>query len=198
MYTSDKERYNASEYFGGPDFASGHPFMRFQSNPAARQRGFTIIELMIVVMIIGILASVAVPAYRDYTVRAKLSSLVSSIAGAKAVIALCIQENGGDKTPCTHGTNGIPNYTTAGSPAPQFYDNCCININSGGIKLTSIRGVGDGVNGKKICFEPFTSAARVYWELRTDMTKSDNEMAYQYLFELNGERSASTTALASC
>ena len=58
------------------------------------QQGFTLIELMIVVAIIGILAAIAIPAYQDYTIRAQVSEGMTLAASAKAAVVESFQNNG--------------------------------------------------------------------------------------------------------
>ena len=70
-----------------------------------KQQGFTLIELMIVVAIIGILAAIAIPAYQDYTRRAQVSEGLSLAAGVKTAVAEFYQESGG--WPADNTTAGL-------------------------------------------------------------------------------------------
>jgi type IV pilus assembly protein PilA len=85
-------------------------------NMNRKQTGFTLIELMIVVAIIGILAAVALPAYQNYTLRAEFSETIVGTGVLKTAVEVCSQTQGlANVGACDPNTNGIPNDVGAGN-----------------------------------------------------------------------------------
>ena len=78
-------------------------------NIQRKQQGFTLIELMIVIAIVGILAAIALPAYQDYTVRAKVSEALANLAEAKTTIAEYYSANNAFPSVAAAGLNSSPN-----------------------------------------------------------------------------------------
>ena len=96
-----------------------------------KQQGFTLIELMIVVAIIGILAAIAIPAYQDYTIRAQVSEGLNLAGGAKAAVTEYTMDTG--NWPTTNTLAGISaatdingKYTTSCNGWCRWRDRCSV------------------------------------------------------------------------
>jgi type IV pilus assembly protein PilA len=92
------------------------------------QKGFTLIELMIVVAIIGILAAIALPAYQDYTARAKMSEVVLAASTARTCVTETVQSSGRDATLSTCG---------GGFTATRYATNLTVQNTSGIVEVQS-------------------------------------------------------------
>ena len=122
-----------------------------------RSSGFTLIELMIVVAIIGILAAIAIPAYQDYTVRAKVTELINMAAVCKTSVGEYYQSK--SKMPPTTAEAGCPDTQTANAKTPTITDGAIEVQADGGLRVQLVAaGSGTALVFTPMCGTPATPA----------------------------------------
>jgi len=138
------------------------------------QQGFTLIELMIVVAIIGILAAVAIPQYQNYVLKSRMANVLSSVDALKTAVAVCVQENGGDNANCDDTANGgaagvIPTFSRTNEVTSA-------TVINGQIVATLATGQGlestAGTAGT-VTFTPNINGTSVTWAVTTSGLKTD-------------------------
>lgn len=141
-----------------------------------KQQGFTLIELMIVVAIIGILAAIALPAYQDYTTRARVSEGLALGSGAKTAVTEYYSSEGAWPTGATPNFGNVE----AGLAAPSDINGDSVSsvtvIGTAGIievAYTDLTSTSDTAAGTgKIQLVPTDETGSISWECKTNMNPS--------------------------
>jgi len=137
------------------------------------QGGFTLIELMIVVAIIGILAAIAIPQYQNYAVRSHLAKVLTYADPIKMALAQYSQENGGvfpaaasDWT--SLGLGGVP------TPSAEVAGVSVTAATGAIVETLAAAGIGGGWDGTTVTFTPAVNSTTVDWAVSCSITSAND------------------------
>jgi type IV pilus assembly protein PilA len=122
-----------------------------------KQQGFTLIELMIVVAIIGILAAIAIPAYQDYTIRAQVSEGLNLAGGAKAAVSEYTMDRGRFPT-----DNNLAGISASGDISGKYVTQ--VAVAAGVITVTYGNEAHSLLSTNTLVLTPTTNAGSVEWD----------------------------------
>jgi type IV pilus assembly protein PilA len=167
--------------------------MKSRNHIRRSQYGFTLIELMVVVAILGLLATVAIPQYQDYVMKTKLGNALSAVDSLKTAVALCSQEAGGNLENCSSAN--------AAAAIPQFVatrEIAAANVQANGvIQLTLGTNIGRNVDGGIITMTPRISATNVSWDNAANNIANEAAVAFITRYNLNTTTNTPTNTNAS-
>ncbi|WP_034912287.1 prepilin peptidase-dependent pilin [Erwinia sp. 9145] len=141
-----------------------------------KQRGFTLIELMIVIAIIAILSAIGLPAYQNYLQKAALTDMLQTAMPYKTAVELCALEHGGPGS-CSEGVNGVPS-----GKGSRYVS--AVSVQTGTLTLTGQ----ESLTGLSVIMKPqWNNEGQMGWQRSCNSEQPTLKEACENLFRFDDE-----------